>query len=115
MDYTLFRALLSMINTKLIYANIFAFAAFTIFFILFPKLDIQIANYFYDPKLDFLYKTNVIVQMLYMIYLYLKHKKSKLILKSSAFFLFITAIRGPGLIVNTVLKGNFGRARNQRI
>lgn len=121
-----------MINTKLIYANIFAFAAFTIFFILFPKLDIQIANYFYDPELGFLYKTNVIVQMLYMsipiitkifaitcllymVYLYLKHKKPKLILNSSAFFLFITAIIGPGLIVNTVLKDNFGRARPRQI
>lgn len=121
-----------MINTKLIYANIFAFAAFTIFFILFPELDIQIANYFYEPELGFLYKTNVIVQifymsiplitkifsiacLLYMIYLYLKHRKPKLMLNSSAFFLFATAIIGPGLVVNTVLKDNFGRARPRQI
>ena len=56
MDYTLFRALMSMINTKLIYANIFAFAAFTFFFILFPELDIQIADYFYDSEIGFIYK-----------------------------------------------------------
>ena len=121
-----------MINTKLIYANIFAFAAFTIFFIFFPELDIQIANYFYEPELGFLYKTNVIVQifymsiplitkifaiacLLYMIYLYLKHRKPKLMLNSSAFFLFATAIIGPGLVVNTVLKDNFGRARPRQI
>lgn len=121
-----------MINTKLIYANIFAFASFTIFFILFPELDIQIANYFYDTKLGFLYKTNAIVLifymsiplitkifaiacLLYMIYLYLKHRKAKLILNSAAFFLFITAIIGPGLVVNTVLKDNFGRARPRQI
>ena len=132
MDYTLFRALMSMINTKLIYANIFAFAAFTFFFILFPELDIQTADYFYDSEIGFIYKKNVIVQLfyksipvitkifaiaclLYMIYLYLKHRNGKLILNSAAFFLFITAIIGPGIIINTVLKDNFGRARPRQI
>lgn len=121
-----------MINTKLIYANIIAFTTFTALLIFFPELDIQIANYFYDPELGFLHKKNIIVQFLYrsvpfitkifaivclvyMIYLYFKHKKLKLILNSSAFFLFFTAIIGPGLIVNTVLKDNFGRARPKQI
>ena len=123
---------MSMINTKLIYANIFAFAAFTIFFIVFPESDIQIANYFYDSGLGFIYKTNIVVQffyksipvitkifavacLLYMIYLYIKHRKVKLILNSAAFFLFATAVIGPGLIVNTILKDNFGRARPRQI
>lgn len=121
-----------MINTKLVYASIFAFTAFTIFFIFYPELDIKITNYFYDSKLGFFYKDNIAVQLLYksiplitkafaiscllyMVYLYLKYKKSKLILNSSAFFLFLTAIIGPGIIVNTVLKDNFGRARPRQI
>lgn len=121
-----------MINTNLIYTTISAFASLTILFIFFPQLDIEIANYFYDTELSFLYRKNIIVQLLYksiplitkifatacllyMIYIYIKHKKLKLILNYSAFFLFFTAIIGPGLIVNTVLKDNFGRARPKQI
>ncbi len=121
-----------MINTKLIHVNIIVFAVFTAIFTFYPELDIKIAGYFYDNELGFLYKNNLIVQILflsipiatkiftticlvYMLYLYIKHKKPKLILTSWAFFLFITAIIGPGLTVNTVLKENFGRARPKQI
>lgn len=121
-----------MINTKLIHVNIIVFAVFTAIFTFCPELDIKIAGYFYDNELGFLYKNNLIVQILflsipiatkiftticlvYMLYLYIKHKKPKLILTSWAFFLFITAIIGPGLTVNTVLKENFGRARPKQI
>ena len=121
-----------MTNTNLIYTTIIAFAVLTVFFIFFPEVDIQIANYFYNHELGFLYKKNIIVQLLYksiplitkvfaiacllyMVYLYIKHKKFKLILNSAAFFLFFSAIIGPGFIVNTVLKDNFGRARPEQI
>jgi lipid A 4'-phosphatase len=50
-----------------------------------------------------------------MIYLYVRYKQPKLILTSWAFFLFTTALIAPGLIVNTVLKDNFGRARPSQI
>jgi lipid A 4'-phosphatase len=117
-----------MLNKRLIYANIIAFAVFATILILFPELDLHIASYFYDNELGFMYKNNSVVQLLfrsipimtkvfvaicvvYMTYLYIKYKNPKLILKSWAFFLFLSAIIGPGLIVNTVLKENFGRAR----
>ena len=121
-----------MINTNLIYTSIFVFASLTLFFILFPELDIQITSYFYNSELGFMHKPNIIVQLLfrsiplitklfsiscllYIVYLYIKHKNPKLILNSSAFFLLFTAIIGPGFIVNTVLKDNFGRARPNQI
>ena len=121
-----------MTNTNLVYTTIIAFAILTVFFIFFPYIDIQIANFFYTPELGFLYKKNIIVQilyksiplitkifaitcLLYMVYLYIKHKNFKLILNSAAFFLFFSAIIGPGLVVNTVLKDNFGRARPEQI
>lgn len=121
-----------MTNTSLIYTTIIIFAILSVFFILFPKVDLQIANYFYNTELGFLYKKNIIIQLLYksiplitkifaaaclfyMSYLYIKYKKFKLILNSSAFFLFFSAIIGPGFIVNTVLKDNFGRARPEKI
>ena len=37
------------------------------------------------------------------------------IIRSGVFFLFISAIIGPGLVVNTVFKENFGRARPAQI
>lgn len=121
-----------MTNTSLIYTTVIVFAILTAFFIFFPEVDIQIANYFYNTELGFLYKKNIIVQLLYntiplitkvfavacllyIVYLYIKYKKFKLILTSSAFFLFSSAIIGPGFIVNTVLKNNFGRARPEQI
>ena len=45
-----------MTNTNLIYTTIIAFAILTVFFIFFPEVDIQIANYFYNHELGFLYK-----------------------------------------------------------
>lgn len=121
-----------MTNTSQIYTTIIVFAILTVFFIFFPEADIQITNYFYTPDLGFLYKKNIIVHLLYksiplitkvfaaacllyMSYLYIKYKKFKLILNSSAFFLFFSAIIGPGFVVNTVLKDNFGRARPEQI
>ena len=121
-----------MINTKLIYASIVAFAIFAAIFTLFPELDIKVSGYFYDNDLGFVYKNNVLVQFLfriipiatkiftlicliYLIYLYVKYKQPKLILTSWVFFLFITALIGPGLVVNTALKENFGRARPKQI
>ena len=48
-------------------------------------------------------------------YLYAKHKQAKLVLTSWAFFLFTAALIAPGLVVNTALKDNFGRARPAQI
>jgi lipid A 4'-phosphatase len=112
--------------------NIIVFAVLAAIFVLFPDLDLQIAGYFYDNELGFQHKHNVLVQFLfhsipvltkvfalicflYMTYIYIKYRNPKLILTSWAFFLFLSAIIGPGLTVNTVLKENFGRARPKHV
>ena len=50
-----------------------------------------------------------------MIYLYNKFNNFKIIFTSSIFFLVVTLIIGPGIIVNYILKDNFGRARPKDI
>lgn len=121
-----------MINTHLIYTSISTFAILTVVCILFPQLDIKISSYFYSHELGFGYKNHIIVQILYrsiplitkvlaimyliyIICIYITHKSIKLILHYSTFLLLCTAVIGPGLIVNTFLKDNFGRARPKQV
>jgi lipid A 4'-phosphatase len=121
-----------MINTKLISVNISILGFFLVLLMFFPELDIEISGYFYNLEYGFLYKKNILIRALYdiippitkifsafcglyLLYLLIKYKSIKIILKSSALFLFITAIIGPGLVVNSILKDNFGRARPRQI
>lgn len=121
-----------MINNPLVNISLIMSGALTLIFVFFPELDIIISNVFYHPELGFQYKHQPIIQFffrivptitklfvvlcfIYMIYVLIKHKNIKPVLRSWAFFLFISAAIAPGLTVNTVLKENFGRARPQHV
>ena len=99
----------------------------TILFI-FPGLDIQISEVFYNGQSGFTYGQNKVLLSAFhfvplltytaaIIYItvllcqfFFRRKVSKIIL-----YLILTMIIGPGLIVNSLLKENFGRARPRDI
>jgi len=117
-----------MINTHLIYSTIIISGFSLVILIFCPNLDIGFSKFFYSNIQGFIYKNNFLVLYLfkvipiatklltasciaYLLYKLLKYKKLKNILLSSTFYLIITGLIGPGLIVNCILKENFGRAR----
>lgn len=99
----------------------------TILFI-FPGLDIQISEVFYNGQSAFTYGQNKFLLSVFhfvplltytaaIIYItvllcqfFFRRKVSKIIL-----YLILTMVIGPGLIVNSLLKENFGRARPRDI
>lgn len=116
-----------MTNKKLIYKNILVFTILTIFFTYDPNFDIIISNFFYIFEEGFFWKHSYVAQglsiivpigfkllivacILNLIYILIKTKNIKQVFLSGAFFILISASIGPGLIVNLVLRENFGRA-----
>jgi lipid A 4'-phosphatase len=99
----------------------------TLFF-LFPQLDIQISKMFYLKGLGFTYANHLLAKTMFVlvpwltytaaiIYIslalyqyFIRKKLSKILL-----YLIITLIIGPGLIVNSILKEHFGRARPKSV
>ena len=93
-----------------------------------PTVDIYISQLFYQPEQDsFPLRYNIFIQILFhsipyltkltaficvlrIIYLSAEGSYAYLI-KSGATIILISALLGPGLIVNVILKENFGRAR----
>ena len=100
------------------------FIVCVIFFLMFPNLDLIVANVFYQERFyfdDYLWVKTIywvfakISGLVLLIYLrmILFYKKSKQAQKLRAVcFLLVTLLIGPGLLVNTVLKNNsVGRPR----
>ncbi|WP_250311672.1 phosphatase PAP2 family protein [Rickettsia endosymbiont of Oedothorax gibbosus] len=121
-----------MINTNLVYANIFAFGIVLLLIVLFPNFDIDFSNLFYDSKDGFIYRNNSIVQLLFeiipiltkllltvtllhLIYLIVKHKTFNRLIISGSFYIILSTAIGPGLLVNHLFKEHFGRARPVQI
>lgn len=121
-----------MINNRLVNLSLIITSALTLFFVAFPELDIEISSNFYELEGRFIHKHNDVNQfffrsvpiltklfvtscLAYILYLLAKYKDAKLLLKSSIFFLLISAAIGPGLIAHGILKENFGRARPRDI
>ena len=121
-----------MINNRLVNITLIAIGFFSLVFVIFPNLDIEVSSLFYSEKLGFLYKEQAIVVLfykavpiltksfvlvcaLYLLYILIKFKNFKKTLSSWAFFLIISAIIAPGITVNSLLKDNFGRARPREI
>lgn len=121
-----------MINNQLVHITLIILGILTLIFTVFPNFDIIVSSFFYKNELGFQYKNSFFAQfffraipiltkiftalcLLYMFYNLIKYKNFKSFLQSTAFFLFITISIGPGLIVNTALKENFGRARPSKI
>ncbi len=118
----------SQVNTTLIYLTIGLSLILVGTFTTFPFLDIKFSSLFYDSIQGFVYKKFVFVRFLYLsvplltkllsgcfgIYLLwqlVKRKSYHAVLTSKISYLLVAAILGPGLIVNSVLKENIGRAR----
>lgn len=121
-----------MINNKLVNTTLVTSGIFTLTLVLFPNLDLTISSFFYTAGEGFSYKNQFLVEFFfrlvpvltnifigicafYAIYIVVKHRSLKIFLRSGVFFLLITSLIGPGLVVNSLLKENFGRARPKQI
>lgn len=121
-----------MINKLLVSASILSVLLFSILLMHYPKIDLDISQFVFSQDSGFIYRNNYIVQFIYysipiltkifvaiclgaMIYIGIRDRSIKKMFLSGAFFLFISALIGPGLIVNSVMKENFGRARPSQI
>jgi lipid A 4'-phosphatase len=121
-----------MINNRLVNACLIGAALLSLVFFLFPQIDISISAVFYDKHGHFSYKEEpftyfiyelipvatkllVAAYIIYLLYILARHRSFKKMIKTRVFFLFLAAAIGPGIIVNYVLKDNFGRARPSQI
>ena len=108
---------------------IISFAIIATILTILPKLDVVFSNIFYIFPLGFIYQNHPIAVMIFRLVpiitiiwtgsclLYLVHLafQRKKIITSPAFYLLLTALLGPGLLVNSVLKENVGRARPKHV
>lgn len=121
-----------MINKRLVNFSVFFFAAFSVIFTIFSDLDLYISALFFAKGAGFIYKNNIFVTIIYdsipiltkifisgcfiyLVFLFLKSKNYRKIISSWVFFLLISAIISPGILVNYALKDHFGRARPREI
>lgn len=108
--------------------SLFIFLVFI--FLYYSQIDIKVSSFFYKNNfylancfiVKFIYQaTRVIIALfsistVFLLILDLVFKKDFFhIRKKALVYLLITLILGPGLIVNTLLKDNFGRARPSQI
>lgn len=99
-----------------------------IILVVFPEIDIAFSGIFYDSALGFKHKNNIMavgifklvpkfawvylsILFLHIIYKAFMLRSAKDFIKLPAIFLMISAIIGPGFVVNYALKENWGRAR----
>jgi len=108
-----------------------AFLTLSLIFILFPEIDLFIANLFYDgksfwangtPLEDFLYHSvkPLILFLVFssvVIYIYNSISKKNILNINSKVMLYLLLVLtiAPGLIVNSTLKDNWGRARPAQV
>ncbi|MCC8417935.1 MAG: phosphatase PAP2 family protein [Rickettsia endosymbiont of Bryobia graminum] len=117
-----------MINTRLVYISIVISGILLLLVTIFPNIDIDFSNLFYNEQESFFSRDNIIVQfcfiiipiltktlivvlLLYLLYLVIRYRSLKKILLSGSIYLVISTAIGPGLLVNHIFKENFGRAR----
>lgn len=121
-----------MINTRLVYTSISISGILLLLVTLFPNIDIDFSNLFYNEQEGFIYRNNIIVRfffiiipiltkalitvlLLYLLYLIVRYRNIKKILSSYSIYIIISTALGPGLLVNYILKENCGRARPVQI
>ena len=120
------------INNYLVNISLIITAFLTLLLIAFPELDISFSQLFFFEENGFIYKENFLVYqihallpsltklfslicLIYLVYIAIKHRSYKRVLRSGVFFLVIAAAISPGFVVNEVFKENFGRARPRHI
>lgn len=121
-----------MINTRLVYASISLSGTILLLVILFPNIDIEFSELFYNDSEGFSYSNNVLVKLcfiiipiltitlgivtlLYLLYFIIKDKTFNKIIFSWVCYIILSIAIGPGLLVNHIFKENFGRARPAQI
>lgn len=117
-----------MINNRLVYNSTIISFILLLLVTFIPAMDIDFSKLFYDSENGFIYRNNIIVKLffviipilikilllitsVYLLYLIIKYKSFSKIILSWSFYLIIATAIGPGLLVNSILKENFGRAR----
>lgn len=99
-----------------------------VLFLAFPYIDLKFSGLFYDPVNHFFLKKMALFKFFYesveiitigftaslMVFFFLKTKPFGLTRKK-IFYLLLVLILGPGLLVNVVLKNNWGRARPDHV
>ena len=120
------------INNYLVNTILIITAFLALLLVIFPELDVSFSELFFSVENGFTYKKNFLVYqiykllpwltklfvlfcVIYLVYITIKYRSLKKIIRSGVFFLFITAIVSPCLIVNEGFKENFGRARPSQI
>ncbi|MCC2645954.1 MAG: (acid phosphatase) superfamily protein [Rickettsiaceae bacterium] len=103
----------------------------SLIFIIFPESDIVFSKLFYSNESGFFLGKHLFFRLLYDIVplitkllvgicvfgiiLDLISKRNLKVLSTPLIYLLLTAALGPGLLVNTILKDNFGRPRPSQI
>jgi lipid A 4'-phosphatase len=107
---------------------LFSFAACVGIFLLFPGVDIGFSRLFYDPAAGFFWRNAWVSRILYgsveiltpiwiglvvllLAWVWIRKKTIGSLTRKSFLYLLLVLAIGPGLLVNTVLKDNWGRAR----
>lgn len=105
------------------------FLALSLGLVFYPEYDLEFSSFFYFSDQGFKYESDLFVSfvfasipfisklfgVIYVVGLIHKVLRGKNIIKSKIFFLLLALALGPGLVVNYVLKENFGRARPREI
>lgn len=110
--------------------DVILFITSILVFLIWPELDLIIADAFYDRNSgEFLGDKPYILHLAYKIFAYIHfplllslifysiyyHHRNRMSLKKRSLFLLCTLLLGPGLLVNIVLKDNsIGRARPEQ-
>ncbi|MGD9975566.1 MAG: phosphatase PAP2 family protein [Desulfatirhabdiaceae bacterium] len=109
-----------------------AFAASVCVFLVFPEIDINISELFYHPVNGFFLRDARICQILYksveivtpvcigilitmLIWVWITKISVLGLTRKSFYYLILVLALGPGLLANTILKDNWGRARPDAI
>lgn len=100
----------------------------------FPQLDLAIAGFFYDPFDGFYLRTNPFVRFVFKgvdyvtwtvgvglvlfvvaAWTFWRHRDYCMRQRRAALYLLLVLIVGPGLLVNTLFKDQWGRARPSQV
>jgi lipid A 4'-phosphatase len=130
-----------MINHYLVKISIIVSILLSLILVIAPELDLKITDLFYYPNQGFIYKDQFLTSLFYhiipivtklfiticlaclayLIFRYYLPRRTvinqgyRTIVRSTVFYLVITAGIGPGLIVNQIFKEYYGRARPNQI
>lgn len=99
-----------------------------------PSLDLRVSGWFYDPQAGFYLKNEPLVQFVYELvpwvtrtvvaglllfllgaWTFWRHRDFFMKQRRAALYLLLVMVVGPGLLVNTVFKDHWGRARPSQV